>query len=77
MIVQMEREQHDPQKAKRDAAEAAKRTFEVIVADFLERKEEERLRSGTLRDYKDYLKEKYHFEPFHKRPFDEIRPRRV
>jgi integrase len=61
----------DPQEAKRKALEAAKMTFEVVAADFLDRKREERKRSGTLRGYERYLTG-YYFEPFHKRPFQEI-----
>jgi integrase len=72
MLLRIQSADHDPHKAKRDAAESAKRTFEVVVAEFIERKEELRRRSGTLRDYRRYLRDKYHFEPFHKRPFDEI-----
>jgi integrase len=72
MIVQMEDENLDPAKAKRDAIASAKRTFKVVVADFLERKEEERIRPATLTDYKNLLRDKYHSELFQNRPFDEI-----
>jgi integrase len=71
MLLKIQAEGHDPQKAKRDAAEAAKKMFEIVVAEFIERKRKEGTRSGTLRAYERYLKG-YYFEPFHKRPFDEI-----
>jgi Arm DNA-binding domain len=71
LLLKVQVDRHDPQKAKRDAIESAKMTFEVVAADFLDRKRKERTRSGTLRGYKRYL-EGYYFEPFHKRPFDEI-----
>ena len=71
-IVSMVRvAEHNPAEVRRKALEAAKLPFEVVAQDFLDRKKEQRLRSGTLRGYTRYLK-RYYFEPFHKTPFHEI-----
>jgi integrase len=74
ILYKMEHEKLDPQKARRDALESAKRTFKVVAAEFLDRKRKERTRSGTLRTYERYLTA-YYLEPLHDRPFDEISPR--
>jgi integrase len=71
LLAKVQLHRLDPQEAKREALAAAKMTFEVVAADFLDRKRKERKRSGTLRGYQRYLTG-YYFEPFHKRPFDEI-----
>jgi integrase len=73
VLAKVQLDRLDPQEAKREARDAAKMTFEVVVADFIDRKRRERKRSGTLRGYTRYLTG-YYFEPFHKRPFDEISP---
>ena len=70
MIVKIEDENLDPQKAKRDAIERQGRHSRSSLRIY-RTKSEERLRPWTLTDYKRYL-ERYYFEPFHKRPFDEI-----